>query len=106
MVNIKIPDEVQYIIDTLDANGYEAYVVGGCVRDAVLGEEPKDWDICTPALPEQTIKCFEGQHIIETGLKHGTVMYSSLAMQKRKRQYYPIYCHFRNRKFPYRREKE
>ena len=41
--------------------------------DAVLGEEPKDWDICTPALPEQTIKCFEGQHIIETGLKHGTV---------------------------------
>jgi len=73
MVNIKIPDEVQYIIDTLDANGYEAYLVGGCVRDAVLGEEPKDWDICTPALPEQTIKCFEGQHIIETGLKHGTV---------------------------------
>ena len=73
MVDIKIPDEAQYIIDTLDANGYEAYVVGGCVRDAVLGEEPKDWDICTPALPEQTIKCFEGQHIIETGLKHGTV---------------------------------
>ena len=73
MAIIKVPNEAQYIIDTLEKNGYEAYVVGGCVRDAVLGKEPKDWDVCTLALPEQTIKCFEGQPIIETGLKHGTI---------------------------------
>ena len=73
-MNIKIPDEVKYIIDTLEANGCESYAVGGCVRDSILGVEPKDWDICTPALPEQTIKCFEQQHhIIETGLRHGTI---------------------------------
>jgi len=72
-ITIKVPEEVQYIIGTLEENGYEAFIVGGCVRDAVLGKEPEDWDICTPALPEQTIKCFKEQHIIETGLKHGTV---------------------------------
>ena len=72
-MNIKIPDEVIYIINILESNGYEAYAVGGCVRDSLLGKEPKDWDICTSAIPEQTIKCFEGCHIIETGLKHGTI---------------------------------
>ena len=72
-MTINIPSEVQFIINTLEESGYEAYVVGGCVRDAVLGVEPKDWDICTSALPQQTINCFEGQRIIETGLQHGTV---------------------------------
>jgi len=72
-VNINIPSEVQFIIDTLEKSGYEAYAVGGCVRDAVLHNDPKDWDICTPALPEQIMRCFEGYHIIETGLKHGTI---------------------------------
>ena len=72
-MNIKIPDEAQYIIETLENNGCEAYVVGGCVRDSLLGKEPKDWDICTPAIPEQTMKFFEGGHIIETGLQHGTI---------------------------------
>jgi len=70
---IKIPNEVQYIIETLQKSGYEAYIVGGCVRDSILGKEPKDWDICTPSLPEQTMKCFAEYHIIETGLQHGTV---------------------------------
>jgi len=70
---IKISNEVQYIIETLQKSGYEAYIVGGCVRDRILGKEPKDWDICTPALPEQTMKCFAEYHIIETGLQHGTV---------------------------------
>jgi len=70
---IKIPNEVQYIIETLQKSGYEAYIVGGCVRDRILGKEPKDWDICTPSLPEQTMKCFAEHHIIETGLQHGTV---------------------------------
>ena len=72
-MDIKIPDEVQYMIDILEKNGYEAYAVGGCVRDAILGAEPKDWDICTPALPEQIMGFFEGQRIIETGLSHGTI---------------------------------
>ncbi len=57
----------------LNAAGYEAYLVGGCVRDALLGREPGDWDITTSALPEQTEAVFAGERIIETGLKHGTV---------------------------------
>ena len=72
-MNIKIPSEVKYIIDTLENSGYEAYAVGGCVRDSLLGKEPQDWDICTSALPKQTMVCFDGEHIIETGLKHGTI---------------------------------
>jgi len=72
-MNIHIPNEVKFIIDTLEENGFEAYVVGGCVRDAVLGNVPDDWDICTSALPEQTASCFEGYHIFETGLQHGTI---------------------------------
>jgi len=72
-VNIKIPDEVRYIIDTLENNGHDAYAVGGCVRDSLLGKDPKDWDICTPALAAQSMKYFAGHHIIETGLKHGTI---------------------------------
>ena len=52
--------EVLFIINTFEDNGYETYAVGGCARDAVLGKEPKDWDICTPALPEQTMQCFDG----------------------------------------------
>ena len=73
---IIIPDEVKCIIDNLENAGHEAYAVGGCIRDSLLSKEPKDWDICTSALPEQTIKCFKdlkGSHIIETGLQHGTV---------------------------------
>jgi tRNA nucleotidyltransferase (CCA-adding enzyme) len=70
---IKLPGEVQFIIGTLENRGYGAYAVGGCVRDSLLGKEPQDWDICTSALPEQTMGCFDGYHIIETGMKHGTI---------------------------------
>ena len=72
-MNIKLPDEVKFIIDSLESGGFEAYAVGGCVRDSLLGIEPKDWDVCTSALPEQTMNVFTGQHIIETGLQHGTI---------------------------------
>lgn len=72
-MKIKIPDDVQHIINTLENSGYEAYAVGGCVRDSLLGKEPQDWDICTPALPEQVTDIFKGRHIIETGLQHGTI---------------------------------
>ena len=72
-MNIEITAEVEYIISTLEKNGYEAYAVGGCIRDSIMGGNPKDWDICTSAHPNQTIKCFKKHTIIETGLKHGTV---------------------------------
>ena len=72
-MTIKLPNDVEYIIETLEAAGFEAYAVGGCVRDSLLGKEPQDWDVCTSALPEETMGCFAGQHIIETGLKHGTI---------------------------------
>lgn len=70
---VNFPDEVRHIIDTLEKSGHEAYAAGGCIRDSLLGNIPQDWDICTSALPEQTKQVFLGGHIIETGLKHGTV---------------------------------
>ena len=68
-----IPAGARHILQTLTAGGYEAYLVGGCVRDLLQGVEPHDWDICTSALPEETERCFAAQRIIKTGLKHGTV---------------------------------
>lgn len=68
-----IPEDVKWILSTLNASGFEAYAVGGCVRDTILGRSPNDWDICTSALPEETKACFPGCSILETGLKHGTV---------------------------------
>lgn len=70
---MKIPATVQAILRRLTEHGYEAYAVGGCVRDTLLGREPGDWDICTSALPEETERCFSDLRVIETGLKHGTV---------------------------------
>ena len=70
---IKLPKDVTYILNKLHQAGYKAYVVGGCVRDSLLGKKPKDWDICTSATPEQTEQVFDGEHIIETGLQHGTI---------------------------------
>lgn len=71
--SIVIPSGAKRIIDTLSAEGHQAYIVGGCVRDSLIGLEPKDWDICTSATPNVTKKCLSGYRIIETGLKHGTV---------------------------------
>ena len=72
-MNSEIPDGARRILQTLNSVGHEAYLVGGCVRDLLRGVEPHDWDICTSALPEETERCFAGQRLIETGLKHGTV---------------------------------
>jgi len=67
-----IPNDVQIILETLKDNGYEAYIVGGSVRDFITGTEvPKDYDIATDALPEKILKIFE--KTIPTGIKHGTV---------------------------------
>lgn len=71
--NIKLPLEVKNILYQLNECGYEAYVVGGCVRDSILQRPIHDWDICTSATPEQVIQIFKDQEVIPTGLQHGTV---------------------------------
>ena len=70
-VQIQIPEQVNYILSRLNEAGHEAFVVGGCVRDALLDREPHDWDITTSALPSQVKEIFG--RTIDTGLKHGTV---------------------------------
>ena len=72
MIKDKYADE---IIDILNESGYEAYYVGGCVRDALLGVQPGDFDITTNAKPDETAEIFsqKGYRIVETGLKHGTI---------------------------------
>lgn len=70
-IRITLPEKAQYIIERMEDAGYEAYVVGGCVRDSVLGREPEDWDITTSARPEQVKVLFP--RTIDTGLQHGTV---------------------------------
>lgn len=70
-MKIQLPDKVQTIIETLTAAGYEAYAVGGCIRDCVLGRLPNDWDITTSATPEETKRLFA--RTFDTGIKHGTV---------------------------------
>lgn len=68
-----LPKEIESIIDRLEQSGFEAYAVGGCVRDIIMGRTPKDYDVTTSALPEQVKECFRDLHVIETGIKHGTV---------------------------------
>lgn len=68
-----IPEKVNQILNRLESCGYEAFVVGGCVRDSLIGRVPNDWDICTSALPQETMQVFDDFHVIETGLQHGTV---------------------------------
>ncbi|HCW05076.1 MAG TPA: polynucleotide adenylyltransferase, partial [Clostridium sp.] len=57
-MKINIPQRVQFIINQLEKQGYEAFAVGGCVRDSILGRKPNDWDITTNALPEAIVKSF------------------------------------------------
>lgn len=74
-VNIKfdLPEEVKEILKLLNNNEYEAYIVGGCVRDKILGLCPHDYDICTSAKPSEVMEIFKNFRVIETGLQHGTV---------------------------------
>ena len=71
MRKIELPENVKYIINKLEAAGYEAYAVGGCVRDSMLGRVPEDWDITTSAKPEEVKEIF--RKTIDTGIQHGTV---------------------------------
>ena len=70
-MKIQIPEDVKYILEKLNNAGYEAYAVGGCVRDSILGRVPDDWDITTSAKPEETKVLFP--KTIDTGIQHGTV---------------------------------
>jgi tRNA nucleotidyltransferase (CCA-adding enzyme) len=72
-MNINIPKEVESVLNILHSKGFEAYIVGGCVRDSILGLSPSDWDVTTSAKPEEISRCFHGYRIIETGVRHGTV---------------------------------
>lgn len=68
---IQLPEKVKYIIRTIMEAGYEAYAVGGCIRDSILGRIPDDWDITTSATPYQVKELF--RRTIDTGIQHGTV---------------------------------
>ena len=68
-----IPQYAATVLERLEHHGFEAYVVGGCVRDSLMGRTPKDWDVCTNALPDEVLRVFRKFHVIKTGLKHGTV---------------------------------
>ncbi len=70
-MKIDLPQNVDYIINELMNNGYEAYAVGGCIRDSILGREPEDWDITTSARPMEVKKLF--RRTVDTGIQHGTV---------------------------------
>lgn len=70
-LRIELPKDVKYIIDTLCEHDFEAYAVGGCIRDSILKRNPDDWDITTNALPEQVKELFK--RTVDTGIRHGTV---------------------------------
>lgn len=72
-MKLLLTDSVKKIIEKLNNNGHESFVVGGCVRDSLLGITPHDWDICTSAKPEQIKKCFEDFNTFDSGIKHGTI---------------------------------
>ena len=70
---MQLPGDVLFIIDRMNKSGYSAHVVGGSVRDSLIGRELGDFDITTSALPEETKAVFDGCRIVDTGIKHGTV---------------------------------
>lgn len=70
-VTISLPEKVRYIINTITKAGYEAFAVGGCIRDSILGQVPDDWDITTSASPHQVKRLFAWT--LDTGIRHGTV---------------------------------
>lgn len=72
-MRMELPAPVLHSLFLINQAGFEAYVVGGCVRDRLMGKEPFDWDITTSALPEQILSVFRDHRTIETGIRHGTV---------------------------------
>ncbi len=72
-MKLSLPEQVNTAIELLYGGGFEAFAVGGCIRDLIMGKTPNDFDITTSALPEQTKSIFKDYRIIETGIRHGTV---------------------------------
>ena len=72
-MNLYLPNDVKVIIEKLNKNGFEAFVVGGCVRDSIIGKTPNDWDICTSAKPLEIKSCFSEFNMFDAGMKHGTI---------------------------------
>lgn len=72
-MKIKLPKNVQFIIDQIYISGYEAFIVGGCVRDSILGLNPNDYDVTTSAPPSEILNIFKNFKLIDNGIKHGTV---------------------------------
>lgn len=75
-ITLKIPKSLKKILQIIESSGFEAFIVGGCVRDSLLGLSPKDWDITTNATPEQVMEIFAPHKrfkIFDIGLKHGTL---------------------------------
>ena len=70
---IHIPSYAAEVIHELEHMGFSAYVVGGCVRDSLLGQKPTDWDVCTDATPDEMLQVFRQWRLFKTGLKHGTI---------------------------------
>ena len=70
-MKIPLPEKVSMILNNLTLHGYEAYIVGGCVRDSILGRTPEDWDITTSATPQEVKALFP--RTVDTGIEHGTV---------------------------------
>ena len=82
-MQFELPSPVSAALDRLEEAGYASYVVGGCVRDWVLGVTPHDYDICTAASPEDMQRVFRGEKTVETGLRHGTltVVFSGMPLE-------------------------
>ena len=72
-VEISLPQPVRQALLSLKGAGFSAWLVGGCVRDALRGAAPHDWDLATDAAPEQVLAVFRDRRVIGTGLRHGTV---------------------------------
>lgn len=70
---LHLPGSIEYALTALVERGFEAYLVGGCVRDHCLGKTPHDYDLCTNAKPEEICACFSGEKLVLSGMKHGTV---------------------------------
>ena len=71
--SMQLPEPVERCLNLLNEKGFDAYVVGGCIRDALLGLTPQDYDMCTNATPEQTAAVFSAYQLVRSGEKHGTI---------------------------------
>ena len=70
---MELPQNVRFCIRRLEESGFACYAVGGCVRDALLGLDPQDYDLCTAATPDRICQIFDGFSLVRAGEKHGTI---------------------------------